>query len=66
MVLSLQELCRLERDEMLRHKWIESEKAGRDLGQAALIDWALRHDLQFVRERSETRDKDACASECTC
>ena len=61
MVLSLQELCRMERDEMMRHKWVESEKAGRDLGQAALIDWALRHDLQFVREVSEARGERGCA-----
>lgn len=29
-----------ERDEILRHKWIESEKAGHDIGfEAALFDW---------------------------
>ena len=25
--------------EVIRHKWIESEKAGSDLGQAAIADW---------------------------
>ena len=31
---------RAEREEILRHKWIESEKAGRDIGfERALIDW---------------------------
>jgi hypothetical protein len=30
--------------EVDRHKWIESEKAGHDVGiEFALIDWALRH-----------------------
>lgn len=29
---------------MLDHKWIESEKAQRDLGGAALVDWILRYD----------------------
>lgn len=33
-----------EREEILRHKWIESEKAGRDIGfDAALIDWVSKH-----------------------
>ena len=32
------------KDEILRHKWLESEKAGRDLGlHAALQDWGARH-----------------------
>ena len=29
-----------EREEILRHKWIESEKAGHDLGESAIRDWA--------------------------
>jgi len=29
---------------MLDHKWIESEKARRDIGGAALVDWILKHD----------------------
>ena len=33
-----------ERDEILRHKWIESEKAGHDIGfDRALTDWMVRH-----------------------
>ena len=33
-----------EREEILRHKWIESEKAGRDIGFVrALIDWTRHH-----------------------
>ncbi|HKJ91403.1 MAG TPA: hypothetical protein VJ960_09750 [Oceanipulchritudo sp.] len=33
-----------EREEILRHKWIESEKAGRDIGfERALLDWIRRH-----------------------
>ena len=31
----------VERDEILRYKWLESEKAGRDIGFAkALVDWS--------------------------
>jgi hypothetical protein len=33
-----------EREEILRHKWIESEKAGHDIGfEYALIDWVRNH-----------------------
>ena len=40
-----------EREEILRHKWIESEKAGYDIGfERALLDWIVKH-------RSNWRDK---------
>lgn len=33
-----------EREEILRHKWLESEKAGRDIGfERALLDWIRNH-----------------------
>jgi hypothetical protein len=33
-----------EREEILRHKWIESEKVGHDIGfEKALLDWVMRH-----------------------
>jgi len=33
-----------EREEILRHKWLESEKAGYDIGfEKALLDWVMRH-----------------------
>jgi hypothetical protein len=33
-----------EREEILRHKWIESEKAGKDIGfEQALQDWVRKH-----------------------
>lgn len=33
-----------EREEIMRHKWIESEKAGRDIGfEQALTDWIIKH-----------------------
>ena len=32
------------KDEILRHKWLESEKAGRDIGVlAAAYDWRLKY-----------------------
>ncbi len=33
-----------EREEILKHKWIESEKAGIDIGfEKALLDWIVKH-----------------------
>ncbi|GAX59985.1 ATP-dependent DNA ligase [Candidatus Scalindua japonica] len=31
-------------EEMLAHKWIESEKAEEDLGGTALVDWILKYE----------------------
>lgn len=42
-----------ERDEILRHKWIESEKAGHDIGfEKALLDWVLRYRAAWRLQRS--------------
>jgi hypothetical protein len=44
-----------EREEILRHKWIESEKAGRDIGfEQALTDWIVRHRSQWRKTRHST------------
>lgn len=41
-----------ERDEILRHKWIESEKAGYDIGfERALTDWIVYHRSKWRRSR---------------
>jgi hypothetical protein len=37
--------------ELSLHKWIESEKAGRDLGEKAIHDWVARHWDRFLRQR---------------
>jgi hypothetical protein len=34
-----------------KHKWIESEKAGRDLGEAAIYDWSHKHFRRWCRDR---------------
>ena len=40
-----------EREEILKHKWLESERAGADIGfEKALLDWIVKH-------RSKWRDK---------
>lgn len=37
-------------DEISRHKWLESEKAGRDIGYHwARTDWMVRHYARWLR-----------------
>jgi len=44
-----------EREEILKHKWIESEKAGRDIGfERALTDWIIRHRSKWRKSRHTT------------
>ena len=51
---------RLRRDlaaqakEIMKHKWIESEKAGTDLGNAAALDWVRKHAGEWRRWREES------------
>ncbi|MGQ9485924.1 MAG: hypothetical protein ACUVSA_13390 [Desulfosoma sp.] len=45
--LTFQDYIRLQLQEILKHKWIESEKAGRDLGQEAVLDWIERYAEAF-------------------
>jgi hypothetical protein len=41
-----------EREEILRLKWYESEKAGCDIGfDNALVSWSVHHRAQWLRER---------------
>ena len=45
-----------EREEILRHKWLESEKAGYDIGfERALLDWIVKHRANWRRSRRESR-----------
>lgn len=46
-----------EREEILKHKWIESEKAGADIGfEKALLDWIVKHRSNW-RERRMRENK---------
>jgi len=41
-----------EREEILKHKWFESEKAGRDVGfESALVSWITRHRALWRKAR---------------
>lgn len=44
-----------EREEILRHKWIESEKQGKDIGfERALLDWIRKHRENWRRTRNKS------------
>ena len=41
-----------EREEILKHKWIESEKVGYDIGfERALTDWIIKHRGRWRKSR---------------
>ena len=45
-----------EREEILRHKWLESEKTGTDIGfEQALTDWMVNHRSQWRKRRQAER-----------
>jgi hypothetical protein len=47
-----------EREEILRHKWIESEKAGRDIGfERALTDWIVKHRSKWRKNRQTSTSR---------
>ena len=49
-----------EREEILRHKWIESEKAGHDIGfERALLDWIVKYRSAWRDERSKQQQAKA-------
>ena len=42
-----------EREEILKHKWSESEKAGYDIGfERALTDWMVEHRSKWIERRA--------------
>ena len=45
-----------ERTEILRHKWIQSQKAGHDIGfEMALIDWVVNYRVGWRAQRRKER-----------
>jgi hypothetical protein len=52
-----------EREEILKHKWIESEKAGKDIGfEKALLDWIVKHRSNWRAKRLKEARADKAAS----
>lgn len=47
-----------EREEILRHKWIESEKLGQDIGfERALLDWIVKYRSAWRSDRSKSQNR---------
>jgi hypothetical protein len=43
-----------EREEIYRHKWLESEKAGHDIGfEKALLEWVAKYRKRWREERRQ-------------
>ena len=41
-----------ETGQILRHKWLESEKEGRDIGfERALLDWVTNHRKKWRKDK---------------
>ena len=54
-IASLYEDFLAEREEILKHKWIQSEEAGHDVGlETALVDWALHYRAPWNLERGSS------------
>lgn len=54
----------LERDEILRHKWFESEKAGYDIGfERALADWVVKHRTKWRKSRQQAQQQEKSPTE---
>ena len=52
-----------ERAEILKHKWIESEKAGKDIGfERALLDWIVKHRSNWRSKRMKEARVEKAAS----
>ena len=52
-----------ERAEILKHKWIESEKAGKDIGfERALLDWIVKHRSNWRERRRKEAGTEKSAS----
>ena len=44
---NMKDYMKSQMEEIRRHKWIESEKAGRDLGSECVLEWIRRYASQF-------------------
>ena len=55
MNMDLKKYLKIQAQEIDRHKWIESEKAGRDLGTEAVIDWIMKYADRFSDQYEQHR-----------
>lgn len=52
--MDLRERNLMQIEEIEKHKWIESEKAGHDLGEVARIDWIVKYAAKWSEEHPIT------------
>ena len=53
-----------EREEIMKHKWIESEKQGYDIGfEPALISWMTKHRKDWLKECDNSHLADGWSSD---
>ena len=52
--MTLHDYIHLQIEEINRHKWIESEKAGYDLGDQAVFEWVENHAAGFRKRIQKT------------
>ena len=44
------------KEEIMKHKWYESEKAGYDIGFAkALMDWTIKFKTEWIQSRKKKK-----------
>lgn len=56
--MSLYKKFTIMRNEIMKHKWIESEKKNHDIGfEAALLDWVEHHKKDWKRAQ---KNIDSC------
>lgn len=52
-----------EREEIMRHKYFESQKAGFDVGfEKALLDWLVKHRADWRRQRKAEQQQQTTAA----
>ena len=52
-----------EREEIMKHKWFESEKAGHDIGfEKALLDWLIKYRSSWREKRQQLRQQEPATS----
>jgi hypothetical protein len=56
--MDVKEYLEYQDREIERHKWIESEKAGRDLGLDAVIDWIMKYADAFSEHFLQEKRRD--------
>lgn len=50
-------ICLNQVEEMKRHRWIESQKAGHDVGEDAFADWVRNYASDYRSEYEETYEE---------